>query len=346
MERTHGMSYQLVISGQGRRYGLGGDGAALTIGRAPDNDVVLDDDRVSQHHARVEMRGEQAYIVDLGSSNGTFVDGQLCSERELAPGQDIQMGHHRLALQPEHDLDEVLPDAPTKVMAAPAEPEAPFGWPEEMLAAMQEAQEALTSGLADNDRHATESACLRLEQIGQEMARLAENVRHRAGLVQMDRVACDVNELVEQAARRASPDGIELDLGDDMPQLVAHGPGLTCAVGNVVHAAHEATCSGQGRLRVSTRDRPQTGAVEIKVEYHGERAATSSSPTAVRLPTLATGQTLTDFGLATAQTIVEQHGGWLAAAPRAEPNTYFVMSVPYGTDPVERSTMDTMLRGT
>ena len=342
------MGYFLVISGQARRYCLDRDGAVLVIGRTPDNDVVIDDDRVSRHHARVEMRGEQPYVVDLGSSNGTFVNGRLCSECELSPRHEIQVGQHVLTLQSADDPSAARPDAPTRIVphVGQAEPDVPRGWPEEMLAAMQQAQEAIERGVTANDRHATEEACGRLRQIGQDMQRLADNVRYNAGLVQMDYAACDVNELVEQAARSAGPHGIELDLDDALPQIAAHAPGLTRAVDNVVHAVAAAARQTPGRLCVTTTDRPQTRAVEIKVEIRGGNETTAASPTAVRSPAVASGHTLTDFGLVVAQAILEHHGGWVAVAPRAAANTYFLMSLPYEAEPTARSASATILRDT
>jgi pSer/pThr/pTyr-binding forkhead associated (FHA) protein len=46
----------------------------IRIGRLADNDVVLDDPRVSGHHARLVVEGPRTWIEDLGSSNGTFVN--------------------------------------------------------------------------------------------------------------------------------------------------------------------------------------------------------------------------------------------------------------------------------
>lgn len=49
---------------------------SFSLGRAPDCDLVLDEDTVSSHHARINWRGDHAEIEDVGSSNGTFVNGQ------------------------------------------------------------------------------------------------------------------------------------------------------------------------------------------------------------------------------------------------------------------------------
>lgn len=64
----------------------------LVIGRAPGADVVLRDGRVSGSHARLEDRGDGWTLVDLGSRNGTRVNGELVVERELRPGDRVTMG--------------------------------------------------------------------------------------------------------------------------------------------------------------------------------------------------------------------------------------------------------------
>ncbi|HEX7955696.1 MAG TPA: FHA domain-containing protein, partial [Pyrinomonadaceae bacterium] len=63
---------------------------ALRIGRAPDNDVVLDAPGVSRHHVSLTYDGgAQPVIADLGSTNGTFVNGQPLTERRLLHPQDL-----------------------------------------------------------------------------------------------------------------------------------------------------------------------------------------------------------------------------------------------------------------
>ena len=66
----------------------------LAIGRLEDNDIVIDDDSfISSHHARIEVRPEGAWVVDLGSTNGSFVNGQrVVEERSVRKGDRIQVG--------------------------------------------------------------------------------------------------------------------------------------------------------------------------------------------------------------------------------------------------------------
>lgn len=58
----------------------------LTIGRHPDNDIVIANGAVSARHAAITRRGDEAVLEDLGSSNGTFVNGQRIAQAVLAPG--------------------------------------------------------------------------------------------------------------------------------------------------------------------------------------------------------------------------------------------------------------------
>lgn len=64
-----------------------------TIGRSPGSDIVLPDDYVSQTHARIFARRQFLFIEDLGSTNGTFIDGRrIEGEHQIKPGQEIVIG--------------------------------------------------------------------------------------------------------------------------------------------------------------------------------------------------------------------------------------------------------------
>jgi pSer/pThr/pTyr-binding forkhead associated (FHA) protein len=68
--------------------------SVLAIGRLEENDIVIDDDAfISSHHARIEIRPEGTWVVDLGSTNGCFVNGQrVADERSVRKGDRIQVG--------------------------------------------------------------------------------------------------------------------------------------------------------------------------------------------------------------------------------------------------------------
>jgi hypothetical protein len=77
---------------RGDTYAL--DASALTVGRAANNDVSIDgDEYASARHARFEPRRDGVYVEDVGSTNGTFVNGiRLTRERRLTRGDIVRVG--------------------------------------------------------------------------------------------------------------------------------------------------------------------------------------------------------------------------------------------------------------
>ncbi|MEZ4523059.1 MAG: DUF3662 and FHA domain-containing protein [Thermomicrobiales bacterium] len=65
----------------------------LTIGRALDNDIVVDSAEVSRHHARIEYHAPDFLLLDLGSTNGTTVNGSQIQQHELSFGDRVTMGN-------------------------------------------------------------------------------------------------------------------------------------------------------------------------------------------------------------------------------------------------------------
>ena len=63
-----------------------------TFGRAPDNDVVLDNDTVSSHHATLESTPQGLSLTDLGSTNGTFVNGTRVQQAVVTQGDAVRLG--------------------------------------------------------------------------------------------------------------------------------------------------------------------------------------------------------------------------------------------------------------
>jgi hypothetical protein len=77
------------------------DSHALRVGRATDNDLSVEgDEYASTHHARFEPRRDGVYVEDIGSTNGTFVNGiRLTRERRLAPGDVVRIGETDLRFE-------------------------------------------------------------------------------------------------------------------------------------------------------------------------------------------------------------------------------------------------------
>ncbi len=64
----------------------------VTIGRHADCDVVLEDSNVSRRHAEVRRQGEEYVVTDLGSTNGTKVNGARIKQQPLADGDEVTLG--------------------------------------------------------------------------------------------------------------------------------------------------------------------------------------------------------------------------------------------------------------
>lgn len=91
---------------------------AYSIGRLPDNDLPLSNDTtVSSHHARVIVRaGTQLLLEDLGSSNGTFVNGQQISRQSIGPDDVVLIGSSELQLRlSQRGLEVLLLDRKNRV---------------------------------------------------------------------------------------------------------------------------------------------------------------------------------------------------------------------------------------
>ncbi|MEY3481234.1 MAG: hypothetical protein RIQ71_2009 [Verrucomicrobiota bacterium] len=90
-------------------------GQKLTVGRLGDNDVQLDEGSVSSHHAEVVLRDSEGVLVDKGSTNGTFLNGeQVTGEAALKEGDEIYFGNVRAVF-----MEPVAAPAPLP----PSEPE-------------------------------------------------------------------------------------------------------------------------------------------------------------------------------------------------------------------------------
>ena len=88
----------LVIRAGGGREGesFAIDGERTTIGRRPDSAVFLDDVTVSRDHALLIQRGDQWYLDDLGSLNGTYVNRTRIESQRLEEGDEVQIGKYKL----------------------------------------------------------------------------------------------------------------------------------------------------------------------------------------------------------------------------------------------------------
>lgn len=99
----------VTINEQPRTYALTERG--LQLGRLEDNDIVLPDPTVSRKHARIELRGREAWVVDQGSSNGVFVNRLRVRESPLDDGDTVRVGPFELLFADRAAQSVVLDDS-------------------------------------------------------------------------------------------------------------------------------------------------------------------------------------------------------------------------------------------
>lgn len=86
---------QLVSSD--RSYRL--EGTPISVGRSPDNDIAIDDRRISRSHAELALVSGRWTLRDLGSTNGTALNGRLIKESPLHDGDRISLGGFEIIFQ-------------------------------------------------------------------------------------------------------------------------------------------------------------------------------------------------------------------------------------------------------
>src|SRR6266404_9787918 len=107
---------KLVISGTAQEF----TEELITIGRAPDNTIVIDDPSVSSRHAQLERSGETYRLKDLGSTNGTRVNGIPITETALRFDDRIRFGGVEARFESDVTGSQPLPK-PEEIGAAPAD---------------------------------------------------------------------------------------------------------------------------------------------------------------------------------------------------------------------------------
>ena len=67
-----------------------------TLGRRPYNDIVIDNLAVSGEHAVLQMEGDDVYLEDLNSTNGTYVNGKAAKKQLLQDGDTVEVGKYKI----------------------------------------------------------------------------------------------------------------------------------------------------------------------------------------------------------------------------------------------------------
>lgn len=96
-EGPMGVGAGSLLLPNGERFVL--DEHPVLLGRLDECDITILDPNVSRRHAEIRPRGDGFVVVDLGSTNGTRVNGVPVTERELRDGDELQLGNTRIAFQ-------------------------------------------------------------------------------------------------------------------------------------------------------------------------------------------------------------------------------------------------------
>jgi two-component system response regulator HydG len=140
-------------------------GQTITVGRAPSNKIVLNDEVCSRQHCEIFPSGERWFVKDLQSRNGTLLQGEAISgDAELSPGQVIQIGLCELAFT--HDLSQAFPpDDPAAI-----EGETGTAW--DAAPAMPVAEPTITHRKGENRFARGRPEAIGRDRTGQELAHL------------------------------------------------------------------------------------------------------------------------------------------------------------------------------
>jgi pSer/pThr/pTyr-binding forkhead associated (FHA) protein len=79
----------------------------MVVGRDEGADIRVDEPLVSRNHARVERRGGGFFVLDLGSTNMTRVNGEVVAERRLRHGDEVRFGRARCVFLADGGVDPV-----------------------------------------------------------------------------------------------------------------------------------------------------------------------------------------------------------------------------------------------
>jgi len=96
-------------------------GPVVTIGRLPDNTIVIDSSAASGHHACAALEGHDFVLEDLASTNGTFVNDTRVSRHTLRNGDVIRIGDHTLEFDAKHGGDVDARQAAERIVSNPGD---------------------------------------------------------------------------------------------------------------------------------------------------------------------------------------------------------------------------------
>ncbi len=194
---------------------------SYTIGRAPDNDIVLDGTGISRRHAVLRREGERYTIADLGSHNGIYVNNVKLQQKELKDRDQVRIGNHILVYDESGQNDILAHSAP--------------------MIAVEEDYDQLVADLASPRAtlHAKpdDTGALRQTQKEREtLGMLYELSRTLSSLQSVEEVSHKALEILLQStpAERGAVFLLEDDLGNLSPAMISQRDESTENLGPVV----------------------------------------------------------------------------------------------------------------
>ena len=157
----------------------------VVIGRAADVDLVLEDRHASRRHASITRESGVCIIKDLNSGNGVYVNGERVSQKVLAAGDVVKIGHCRLV------FSETAGSSEVRFSEHDTEPGA---------VVVRRVEEAASPGLASiagqTGRTAAEKELELLQKKGRILTLMYEFGKSLKGAVAVDQVYCAITELL------------------------------------------------------------------------------------------------------------------------------------------------------
>ncbi len=176
------------------------------VGRANTNEFQLDDPSVSSAHCEIVQSDQSVLVKDLGSTNGTFIDGEPIQEARLEPGQTLRLGTLEMVLDPPRPRIAIRLARAAEPEAAAAPPEIPLAPPVPYVSAAAAAP--VSPGSAFCKFHRKSAARWRCGKFGQSFCDLC--VTFRAGgegsgkFCRTCAVACEALEVAAEIAEETS----------------------------------------------------------------------------------------------------------------------------------------------
>ena len=228
------MLYKLISTEGEQTFDLRG-GASLVVGRALNSDIPVFDPTISRKHAEVACDENGVHVKDLGSSNGTFLNGTRIDEARLSPGDIITFGKVAFRLKETIPSPDTLATSPSGPHSAPRAatilrsvpmPAAQEGWAASLRASGP--QDAVSEDPAVAEAHRTQQKLERLVDVSKELTRainveaLLERIAsHASKILDIDRVSILLLDEKGVLVPKISRDKQGSDAGRTVPRSIA-----------------------------------------------------------------------------------------------------------------------------